>query len=40
MSGDIFGCENCGKGEPIGAAKHDTVHRLAPHSKELSGPKS
>ena len=46
MAGDIFGCHTTGEGSAIGnwwveargAAKHPTMHRTAPYSKELSHP--
>lgn len=41
MSRDVFDCHEWGSAtgiiEAMGAAKHCTMHRAAPHVKELSG---
>ena len=45
MSGEVFGCQSWGDATDIGclqdrdAPKHSVMHRLAPHNKELFGPK-
>lgn len=41
MSGEIFDCHNMRVllvGRGYGCAKHPTMHRIAHHNQELSGP--
>ena len=45
MSGEVFGCQSWGDAtyirclEDRDAPKHSKMHRIAPHNKELRGPK-